>query len=58
MQIALPGRWFLTLLPSTDFRVDLEDGGQWFVPANFVTGKMPDKATIVSVEGSIPIIKD
>ena len=58
LNIALPDRWFLTLFPSTDIRVNLEDGGKWFVPADFLIGKMLNKTTVASVEVSIPIIKD
>jgi hypothetical protein len=58
LNIALPDRWFLTLFPSTDIRVDLEDGGKWFVPANFMIGKMLNKTTVASVEVGIPIIDD
>jgi hypothetical protein len=58
LNIALPDRWFLTLFPSTDIRVDLEDGGKWFVPANFMIGKMLNKSTVASVEVGIPIIDD
>jgi hypothetical protein len=36
----------------------LEDGGKWFVPADFLLGKMLNKTTVASVEVSIPIIKD
>ena len=57
LNIALPDRWFVTLFPSTDIRVDLENGGKWFVPADFLIGKMLNKTTVASVEFGIPIIK-
>lgn len=57
VNIMLPDRWFLTLFPSTDIRVDLEDGGKWFVPADFLIGKMLNRTTVASVEFGIPIIK-
>ena len=61
--INLPQRWFVNLFPSTDIRYNLAnekpgDKGRWFIPADFMVGKMLNKTTVASLEVSIPIIKD
>ena len=61
VNIMLPDLWFINLFPSTDIRYnlgDMKDGdtGRWFVPANFMIGKMLDKDTVTSLEIGIPII--
>lgn len=61
--INLPQRWFINLFPSTDIRYNLADErpgdtGRWFIPFDFMVGKMLNKTTVASLEVSIPIIKD
>lgn len=61
--INLPQLWFINLFPSTDIRYNLADErpgdkGRWFVPLDFMVGKMLNKTTVASLEVSIPIIKD
>ena len=63
VNIFLPDLWFINLFPSTDIRYnlgDMKDGdtGRWFVPANFMIGKMLDEDTVTSLEIGIPIIDD
>jgi hypothetical protein len=55
--------WFLNLFPSTDIRYNLRDErpgdkGKWFVPFNFMLGKMVNKSTVASVEVGVPIVND
>ena len=61
--INLPQMWFINLFPSTDIRYNLADErpgdtGRWFIPFDFMVGKMLNKTTVASLEVSIPIIKD
>jgi len=61
--INLPQLWFINLFPSTDIRYNLADErpgdkGRWFIPLDFMVGKMLTKTTVASLEVSIPIIKD
>ncbi|MDR3467044.1 MAG: transporter [Xanthobacteraceae bacterium] len=62
-RIALPDRWFVTFYPSPDIRVNYGDPifgqtGRLFLPFDFQLGrKLADNLT-VSLELSVPIIKD
>jgi len=63
LNISLPHSWFVTLYPSSDIRYNLADQrpgdtGRWFVPFDFMVGKMLGQSTISSVEVSIPIINE
>jgi hypothetical protein len=58
VNIALPDRWFITLYPSQDIVLNNIRGHQWFVPADFLVGRNIDKFTVVSIEVSIPIVKE
>ncbi len=57
VNIALPSRWYVTLFPSQDIVLN-EIGRKWFVPADFLVGRHLDKHTLMSVEISIPIVKE
>lgn len=61
--VPLSHGWFLNLYPSTDIRYNAADKrpgdtGRWFVPANFMVGKMVSKSTVASVEVGVPIVND
>lgn len=63
LNIALPDSWFIDLFPNTDIRYNFGhkkpgDDGRWFVPFDFMVGKMVTKSTVVSVEASMPMIDD
>ncbi len=55
--IGLPNRWFVTLFPSQDFVVNLIGGPKWFIPADCSIGRSISKDTVVSLEASMPIVK-
>ncbi len=62
INIPLKNQWFLNLFPSTDIRYNLgekrsRDTGRWFIPANFMIGKMVRKNIVTSLEIGIPIVK-
>jgi len=57
LNIGLPNRWFVTLFPSQDFVVNLIGGPKWFIPADFSIGRSLTKDTVVSLEASVPIVK-
>ena len=63
INIPLPDYWFVNLFPSTDIRYNLgdkreKDSGRWFVPLNFMIGKMLSKDIVSSIEIGVPIIND
>lgn len=58
VSIALPERWFFTFFPSQDFVVNFQDNGKWFVPADFEIGRNFTKDTVLSLEFSVPIVKE
>jgi hypothetical protein len=58
LSVALPERWFFTLYPSQDIVVNLIGGSKWFVPADFSIGRNLSKRTVVSLEVSVPIVKE
>lgn len=57
LNIALPNRWFVTLFPSQDCVVNLQDNDKWFVPADILAGRNITKNTVASLELSMPIVK-
>ncbi len=63
LNIDLPGRWFLTLYPSYDIRINYGDPvsgqtGRLFLPADFAIGLELSNKAVMSLEVSVPIIKD
>jgi hypothetical protein len=63
LNISLPYSWFVDLYPSGDIRYNLGDQrpgdtGRWFVPFNFMVGKMLTKSIVGSVEVGFPIINE
>ena len=63
LNIGLPGRWFVTLYPSYDIRIN--DGspisgqtGRLFLPFDAAVGLKVTDSFVISLEGSVPIIKD
>jgi hypothetical protein len=61
--IDLPGPWFLTLYPSYDIRINYGDPvsgqtGRLFLPADLAVGYALSKKVAMSLEVSVPIIKD
>lgn len=63
VNIPLPRYWFVNLYPSTDIRYNFMaerpgDTGKWFVPFNFMVGRMLDRVTVASVEMGIPVVND
>jgi len=57
LNIALPDRYFVTLFPSQDFVVNLQDNDKWFIPADILLGRNITKNTVASLELSVPIVK-
>jgi hypothetical protein len=63
LNIALPDRWFVTLFPSPDIRINYGDPitgqtGRWFVPFDFRFGKKFTENIALSLEFGVPIVKD
>ena len=63
LNINLPNRWFVTLFPSPDIRINYGDPitgqtGRWFVPFDFRFGKKFNDNIAMSLEFGVPIIKD
>jgi hypothetical protein len=63
LNIALPDRWFFTLYPSADIRVNYGDPvagqtGRLFLPFDFSVGRTVANNLTVSLELGVPIIKD
>jgi hypothetical protein len=59
----LPGRWFLTLYPSYDIRINYGDPisgqtGRLFLPADFAIGQKVSDHVVMSLEVSVPLVKD
>jgi hypothetical protein len=59
----LPGPWFLTFYPSYDIRINYGDPvsgqtGRLFLPADVAVGYALNDKTALSLEVSVPIIKD
>jgi Protein of unknown function (DUF1214) len=63
VNFALPDLWFVNLYPSGDIRYNFGtkrpgDTGQWFVPFNFMVGKMLNRTTVTFVQFHIAIVND
>jgi hypothetical protein len=63
LNIGLPDRWFVTLYPSNDIRINFGtpisgQTGRLFLPFDAAIGKKLTDDFILSLEGSVPIIKD
>jgi hypothetical protein len=63
LHVQLPHLWFVDLYPSTDIRYNAGDKrsgdtGRWFVPFNFMVGKMITPKIVTSLEVGVPIIDD
>jgi hypothetical protein len=63
LNVSLPDRWFFTLYPSADIRVNYGDPvtgqtGRLFLPFDFSVGRSLSKNFTASVEIGVPIIKD
>jgi len=63
LNIGLPDRWFVTLYPSQDIRVNYGDPitgqtGRLFLPFDMRVGKKLSDNLAVSLEVGVPIIKD
>jgi hypothetical protein len=63
LNINLPERWFVTFYPNPDIRINYGDPvtgqtGRLFLPMDFMFGRDLNKTTTVSLEISVPIIKD
>jgi hypothetical protein len=63
LNIGLPNRWFVTLFPSEDIRINFgghESGqtGRLFFPFDALVGRKLTDNIVVSLEASVPIVKD
>jgi hypothetical protein len=63
LNIGLPDRWFVTLFPSYDIRINYGDPvsgqtGRVFLPADVAIGRKITDDLMISLEISVPIIKD
>jgi hypothetical protein len=63
LNIGLPDNWFVTLYPSNDIRINFGtpisgQTGRLFLPFDAAFGKKVTDNLIVSLEGSVPIVKD
>jgi hypothetical protein len=63
LNINLPDRWFFTLYPNTEIRINYGDPipgqtGRLFLPADFMVGRNVLKDVTLSLEVSVPVIKD
>jgi hypothetical protein len=63
LNIDLPNHWFITIYPDTEIRINFGDRitgqtGRLFLPADFMLGRTLAKDVTLSLEVSIPIIKD
>ena len=60
--LGLPDHWFITLYPSYDIRVNLEDTtgqkGRLFLPFDAWAGRKLSKHSTLSIEVGVPIIRD
>ena len=62
LNVGLPDRWFVTLYPSYDIRINYGDPvagqtGRLFLPFDAAIGRITDKVVIVW-ETAVPIVKD
>jgi hypothetical protein len=63
LNIALANNWFLTLYPNPDIRINFGDPitgqtGRLFLPVDFMVGRTLMRDITLSLEVSIPVIKD
>jgi hypothetical protein len=63
LNINLPNKWFVTIYPSPDIRFNFGDPitgqtGRLFLPADLMIGRTLTKDITLSLEVSIPVIKD
>jgi Putative MetA-pathway of phenol degradation len=63
LNIGLPNRWFVALFPSNDIRINFGDPvtgqtGRLFLPFDISVGRKLTDNIIMSLEVSVPIIKD
>jgi hypothetical protein len=63
LNIGLPDNWFATLYPSNDIRINFGtpisgQTGRLFLPFDAAIGKKFSNNIVVSLEGSVPIIKE
>jgi hypothetical protein len=63
LNINLPERWFVTLYPNTEIRINYGDpvpgqSGRLFLPIDFMVGRNVTKTVTLSLEVSVPVIKD
>jgi hypothetical protein len=63
LNINLPERWFVTLYPNTEIRINYGDpapgqSGRLFLPVDFMVGRNVTKTVTLSLEVSVPVIKN
>ena len=63
LNINLPDHWFVTLYPNTEIRINYGDPipgqtGRLFLPVDFLVGRNVTKTVTLSLEVSVPVIKD
>ena len=63
LNVNLPDRWFFTLYPNTEIRINYGDPvpgqtGHLFLPVDFMVGRNVLKDVTLSLEVSVPVIKD
>ena len=63
LNISLPDQWYVAFFPSPDIRINFGDPitgqtGRWFVPFDVRVGRKITENIALSLEGSVPIIKD
>jgi hypothetical protein len=63
LNINLPDSWFVTLYPNTEIRINYGDPipgqtGRLFLPVDFMVGRNVLKDVTLSLELSVPVIKD
>jgi hypothetical protein len=63
LNIGLPSRWFVTLYPSYDIRINYGDPisgqtGRLFLPFDVAIGRKVTDAAVISLEVAVPVIKD
>ena len=63
LNLSLPDHWFVTFYPSEDIRVNYGDPvtgqtGRLFLPFDFMVGRKLTQKLVLSLEVSVPIIKD
>jgi hypothetical protein len=63
LNIGLPSRWFVTLYPSYDIRINYGDPisgqtGRLFLPFDAAIGRKLTDAAVISLELAVPIVKD